>query len=269
MNMRILGIILTILVVSAIIAIKNTNTGHTLNNTIHSSRAETTSNRTIYSNIIIINIDKLVDELLENNTVQDMINKLGLRIDKYRTKVKYTGMRGENIEVIVLFTDATNTGLALRIDCIIDKYSNLIEILQITPVSEQSNKVNIYEARRIIMQRENLRKIYYNPKVHKIMNKYNISFNDFLEANKDVQLRNGSNFDLILTVLRINKDNTTEYLVYKPEMAGMIMNMTECPLTDIIEIHLAIEHGRVNVIGANILHDGPFILCFFGPMKRG
>ncbi len=222
---------------------------------------------------ISLESSRLIDKILLDPRVQYMIHKYGFQIERRNISIVDVREINGNYEVTLIFGNKTNSGLVLLIKCLVDKGMNLIRITQIAPVVKSviinDYRLSISKANELISRRTVLERIYYDPRVNKIMNKYEVSFSDFMEAVKSVGLegnRTSSMLVMQIIIYKIRKNNTTEYVIDKPGMFNVLMeHSSACPIVDIIKIYFYNEDDTINIIGVSVQQGVLDPRCFFGP----
>ncbi len=233
-----------------------------------------TSNDTVKTNNtnnFSINKSKVIEAILNDPTVKDVIKRLKIKIDKESIRIEKINKTNNQIEVTALLNSTSDSQFALKVKCLVDQNSNLIKILQISPIVKpltyDSDRLSISKAKKLLKRIDVLKKIYYDPRVYKLMKKYNISFKDFVEATKPVGLEGNKTFvalSIEITIYKVHIGNKTLYLIDKPSTYRKFHNGSSCPIIDIINIYFYNKQDTVEVICTNILQDVLDIRCFAG-----
>jgi len=229
--------------------------------------------KTNNTNIYCIDKDKVIEAILNNPTVRDVINRLKIKIDKESIRIEKINKTNNGIEISILLNSTSDSQFALKVKCLVNQNSNLIKILQVSPIVKpltyNSDRLSTSKAKKLLKRIDVLKKIYYDPRVYKIMKKYNISFKDFVEATKSVGLEGNKTYDTLsiqMFIYVIHKGNTTIYIVDKPSTYEKFHNMSFCPPVIWIDIQFYNEQNTVEVTG--VLEDSFYMdpRCFLGPM---
>ncbi len=235
----------------------------------------TTNNTTRTNNTISfsINKSKVIEAILNDPTVKDVIKRLKIKINRESIRIEKINKTNNHIEVTILLNSTSDSQFALKVKCLIDQNSNLIKILQVSPIVKpltyDSDRLSMSKAKKLLKRIDVLKKIYYDPKVYRIMKKYNISFKDFVGATKSIGLKGNktlSTLSVSFFVYKIQKGNTTLYIVDNPNTYRKFHNNSYCPSAIYIDIMFYNKQNTVEVIGTDVYYFYMDPRCFLGPM---
>ncbi len=142
-----------------------------------SSTPITTNNttRTNSTDTFSINKSKIIQAILNDPTVKDLIKRLKIKIDVKSINIEKINKTNNGIEVTVLLNSTSDSQFALKVKCLVNQNSKLIKILQISPIVKplisNSDRLSTSKAKKLLKRIDVLKKIYYDPKVYRIMKK--------------------------------------------------------------------------------------------------
>ncbi|GEM_PF-4895045 len=218
--------------------------------------------------MINLNKEKIIDSLLNDPLFKSIVDNLGLKINPSSAKITKVQKQGNATEATIVFNDTGNPMYILMVKCIIGEDSRVEKVLSVAPVVKSviNQSLSIPKAEELVKNISVLKKIYHDPRVHKLMMRYNISFNNFVEAYKSIGLIGTANYSALsiqIIVYKIKTGNRTIYLVDRPGIKRPEDNGI-CPLVDIIDIQFIIINNTIEITRTDVIHDTFDPKCFTG-----